>query len=110
MSSQSYDLYGSKRMSIAHLRDAISNALGITFTLHDSAFRGGTYFRVGDFGGEEFVIQQNIFEFDNEEEIAEPEFAHYPVIFWIAWTERGDEFREKLTAAEGLDFLRRRSR
>jgi hypothetical protein len=51
-----------------------------------------------------------MFEFDNEEEVAEPEFTHYPVIFWVAWTERGDEIREMLTAVKGLDFLRRRVR
>jgi hypothetical protein len=108
--SQCYDLYGSIGMSVAQLRDAIGNALAITFTLHDSPFRGGTYFRAGDIGSEEFVIQQNMFEFDNEEEVAEPEFTHYPVIFWVAWTERGDEIREMLTAVKGLDFLRRRVR
>lgn len=108
--SQAYDLYGTTTMSIVQLRDIIVEALGITFTLHDSAFRGGTYFRAGDLGGEEFVIQRNSFEFDDEQEVAEPEFAHYPVIFWVAWTERGDELREELAVIEGLDFLRRRVR
>lgn len=108
--SQSYDLYGTMTMSISQLRDLIARALAITFAMHDSAFRGGTYFRAGDIGGEEFVIQRNSFEFDDEQEVAEPEFARYPVIFWVAWTERGDELKQELAVIEGLDFLRRRVR
>ena len=105
--SQTHDLYGSTTLSMAELRHAVENTLDIAFSLNDSAYKGGEYFRAGDLGGEEFVIQRNTFEFDNEEEVAEPDYVQYPVIFWIAWTERGDELREELTKITGLDFLRR---
>ncbi len=102
-----YDLYGSHSLSLVELREAAEGCLGIRFTLHDSIYRGGDYFRSGDIGGEEFVIQLNRFEYENEEEIAEPAYADYLVIFRIGWTERGDELREKLRKVPGLDFLRR---
>lgn len=108
--TQCYDLYGSRTLSVPELRDAGEGVLGLRFILHESAYRGGEYFRAGDPGGEEFVIQLNSFEFDNEEEISEPEYADYPVILWIAWTERGDELRKKLNAIPGLEFLRRKVR
>lgn len=104
---QSYELYGSTKLSMADLRHAIENLLELSFSVHESAYRGGEYLRAGDLGGEEFVIQRNTFDFDNEEEVAEPDFAQYPVIFWVAWTERGDELRNRLAEIRDLDFLRR---
>jgi hypothetical protein len=49
-------------------------------------------------------------ELDNEIEVAEPEYEDYAAIFWFAWTDRGDELRERPTTIEGLDFLRRKER
>jgi len=102
-----YDLDGSHTLSLVEMREAMESCLEIRFTLRDSDYRGGDYFRAGDLGDEGLVIQAKPFEYENEEEVAELEYADYPVIAWIAWTERGDDFREKLRKVSGLNFLRR---
>jgi len=107
---QCYDLYGTKTLSITELRDAIESALTIRFSPHDSVYYGGEYFRAGEVGGEELVIQLNTFEYGGSIEVAEPDHRGYPVIFWVAWTERGDELRERLATIGELDFLRRKLR
>jgi hypothetical protein len=110
MTTQVNDLYGSTRLSMAEIRDAATKMTGINFSLHDSAYRGGGYFRAEERAGEEIVIQINTFQFEGESEVAEPDFSEYPVILWVAWTSRGDELRRDLQAIDGLDFLRRNER
>jgi hypothetical protein len=110
MMAQVYDLYGAMNFSMNELRGEVEKVVGIKFDLHDSAYRGGEYFRAGALGGEEFVIQLNHFEFEGEPEIAEPQYSDYPVILQVAWTERGDDLRKKLRDIAGLEFLRRKSR
>jgi hypothetical protein len=108
--AQYFDLYGSKRLTIAQLRDVIENALGLMFEAHESSYKGGEYFRIVPREGEEFVIQSNNFLLDNEIEVAEPDYSDYAAIFWVAWTERADELREELAEINDLDFLRRKER
>jgi folate-binding Fe-S cluster repair protein YgfZ len=108
--SQFFDLYGSKRLTITELRVAVGEALGLTFYAHESLYRGGEYFRVVPHDGEEFVIQLNNFRLDDEMEVAEPDYSNYPVILWVAWTDRADALREDLAEIDGLDFLRRNQR
>jgi hypothetical protein len=102
------DLYGTRNLSTSELRQKAEKILGVKFNLHDSAYRGGEYFRAGELGGgEEFVIQLNNFKFAGESETAEPDYPEYPVILQISWTERGDELRNELSGIVGLTFLRR---
>jgi hypothetical protein len=108
--TETYEVYGSKGLTLPELRDAIEQALGIRFRLHESLYKGGDYFRVGEWGGEEIVVQLNRFEFEGEDEIAEAGFPEYPVILSIEWTRRGHELQQRLATIAGLDFLRREVR
>src|SRR5262245_57393546 len=105
--TETYEVYGSKVLTLPELRDAVEQALGIRFRLHENDARGGDYFRAGELGGEEIVVQLNRFEYDGEDETAVDEFREYPVILWIAWTRRGDELQQRLATIVGLDFLKR---
>lgn len=105
-----YDIYGATHFSLNVLRIEVEKVLDVHFDLHYSAYRGGEYFHAGELGGEEFVIQLNHFDFEGEAETAEPQCPDYPVILQVTWTERGDDFREKLSGIAGLVFLRRTSR
>ena len=103
-----YDLYGSKVGSVEDLCGAVSDAIGSQFQRHESGYLGGEYFLYGDLDGEHFIVQRNRYRNDEgEEEIAEAEFADYPVLLQVNASTRGDELREWLAGIVSLDFLRR---
>jgi hypothetical protein len=102
--SHTYDLYGSKSLSMAQMRDSVAEALGVGFRKRDSYFMGGTYFRAGRVGQTEFVVQRNQ---DEEGEPVEGTFTDYQVLLRIDTSDRPDELRTTLTGIPGIEFLRR---
>lgn len=78
----------------------LSQALDLTFALHDSSHRGGDYLLAGDQGTEHFIVQRN----EDGEEPAEPVDA--PTVVYAEATERPE--RVQAVAAEaGLTLVRR---
>ncbi|MCY2927107.1 MAG: hypothetical protein NT031_17075 [Planctomycetota bacterium] len=101
---RTYDLYGFANSTMADVKVAVERIANTDLVMHDSSYRGGEYYRAKN-GQEEIIVQQNRLE---DEEWAEEDFKEYPLILYIAKTDRGDELRsrllEKLPAAR---FLRR---
>jgi hypothetical protein len=89
---------------MAELGNAIESALGISFALHESSYRGGEYLRAALRDGEELVLQLDNFQLGDEMEVAEPGYPGYPLVFWVAWTDPADEMRAKLANVDGLVF------
>jgi hypothetical protein len=102
-----YDLYGTKSLDLDELRVAVQRALDIELHRHESGYLGGDYFLAGDLRDEHVLIQRNHVSDGDEDEVAEPEFADYPILLLVNATTRGDELKGRLAAIAGMDFLRR---
>jgi hypothetical protein len=107
MAMKSYDLYGARSLALGELRAAVEAVLAIELEKHESGYLGGDYFLGGDLRGEHVVIQRNHVDDGDEAEVAEPEFAHYPVLLQVNATVRGDALKLRLLTIVGVDFLRR---
>jgi hypothetical protein len=104
----SYDLYGSRTLTLDELRVAVEGVLDVDFERHESMYLGGDYFLGEDAGAEEkFQIQSNDLSAFEEGDLAEPEFAAHRTLLRVDRSARGDELRERLTAIVGLEFLKR---
>ena len=90
---KSIDVYGFQSDNINELAQRLSGILNIEFSLHDSLYRGGAYYRSAIPGKEEFVLQRNKDLVDNE--LAEPEFPQFPILLYIDPTERSEEIRKQ---------------
>ena len=99
-----YDLYGSRSLSLVEVSAAVQRAVGIEMGRRDSHNMGGTYFRGGVIGDEEFVVQLN---HDEDPEPLEPDFDDYKTLLRINRSERADDLRRLLQRIPDLDFLRR---
>ena len=104
MSERVYDLYGSKTLSLNELRDAVEATTGIAFERRNSDYLGGDYFRGGEVGAEEFVIQGNL---DQDGEVIENDFVAFAALLRIDRSPKADELREVLRGVADLEFLRR---
>ena len=76
------DVYGFKSQNIKKISRKLEKILGISFVLHDSLFHGGDYYlyRSGDFEEVELILQDNR---ELEDDLAEPDFPEYKVIFYV---------------------------
>lgn len=91
---RTYDLYGFSSNTIAEVRAAVEQVANAVLAVHDSSYRGGEYYRVKN-GDEEIILQRNKID---DEDWAEEHFKEYPLILYIARTERGDELKNDLLA------------
>ena len=103
---QTYDLYGSKTLSLEEVRDAVTQATGVELNLRDSQHMGGAYYRGGEVGGVDLVVQHN---WDEDGEPIEDEFPSHRVLCRLDRSDRADDAREALAPLPGLEFLRRTS-
>jgi len=105
---KSYDLYGFISDDLNELAKSLEHRLSVLFTLHESSYRGGTYYRSGIPGQEEFILQRNYDPLENE--LAEPEFPEYPIILYIGPTERSKEIKDWINAEMKLEAVLLRHR
>lgn len=84
----SFDIYGFRNDTFDDDKIQLENILSITLEEHESAYRGGRYFRYGNFEEEHFEFQKNIDLLG--EEPAEPDFEQYPLLLYVNRTERSD--------------------
>lgn len=97
-----YDLYGIQADDIHEARARVESALGIRMAPHESSYRGGEYFRLGNVGNENFILQRN---YDNgEAEWTEPTHTKYSILLYVSETNRG---REITVAMAGVGVLLR---
>lgn len=100
MATKTYILFGFPGEDIHEACRAVETALNVRMTLHESGYRCGEYFRLGDVGTEHFILQKN---FDDlEGEWTEPAFQDYGLLFYVNETERGPEIRAALGAVARL--------
>jgi hypothetical protein len=83
---KSYLLFGIQGDDLYAARSRIEDALGIKMTLHESSYRGGEYFRMGDIGAEHFILQKNFDE--SEGEWTEPRCKDCGVLLYANETDR----------------------
>jgi|RhiMetdeSRZDD1v2_1073273.scaffolds.fasta_scaffold925405_2 hypothetical protein len=91
---KSYDLYGFTSDNLDKLAESLGRTLGVTFSLHESSYRGGDYYRSGTPGQEEFVLQSNYDQI--EDEIAEPEFPKYSTLLYVGPTDHSEEIKDRI--------------
>jgi hypothetical protein len=66
--------------TIDEAKGAIEASAGVSLAAHESAYRGGDYFR-GDFDGVNLVLQTNFIEDDGEP--AEAEFPEVSLLIYL---------------------------
>jgi hypothetical protein len=99
-----YDLYGTKYLSLALARAQIKDLAGILLEERDSTYHSGVYYFQGDSGSEHFILKNNIDPFDGE--AVEQAFADYPVLFYVNATNRSLELMGMLKVEGGFSLLR----
>lgn len=105
---KTYDLYGFKDAHLEVAQAAVEQALTIKFNPHESLYLGGEYYRFGNVGEEEFILQKNFNSF--EQEWTEAEFQEMSVLLYVNATKRSEEIESKLTSSiGGISLLKRES-
>jgi hypothetical protein len=89
------DLYGFKKTDIEDVRISIEKALGLSMEAHESLYRCGNYYRFGNDGEENFILQKNFDPFDNE--WLEEEGQGLEIILYVNETSRAQEIESLLT-------------
>jgi hypothetical protein len=85
---KTYLLFGIEGDELQAARVRLERALGIKMDLHESGYRCGEYYRLGDVGGEHFILQKN---FDDvEEEWTEPACRECGLLFYANETDRAE--------------------
>ena len=97
-----FDLYGFYSENIQLARNVVEEVLGKKMIEHDSSYRG-EYLRL-DIGYENFILQSN---FDlSEKECFEKDFANYPVILYVNYTNRSEKLKEGFGRIDKCTLLR----
>jgi hypothetical protein len=78
-----YYLYGSDRMGIQEVCDALSASLGISFNARESDFKGGRYYIAQKSQGAEKITVERNWE-DDEGYLAEPQFPKCSTLVYVA--------------------------
>ncbi len=91
---KSYDLYGLISSDLEKLAQDLGQILGVTFSLHESSYRGGDYYRSGMPGQEEFILQSNYDQI--EDEVVEPEFPTYAALLYVGPTDHSAEIKDRI--------------
>ncbi len=105
---KAFDLYGFRQGDLETARMLIEKALGITFVGHESSYVGD-YYRYGEPGGEEFVLQGN--RDPQDQSALEGAFMEVGVLLYVNNPEHINEIERKLTGSvPGIELLRRELR
>jgi len=83
---KAYLLFGILGDDLHGVRSLVERALEIQMTLHESGYRCGEYYRLGDVGVEHFILQRNYDEVEGE--WTEPMFTEYGLLLYVNETDR----------------------
>ena len=93
-----FDLYGILDLDIDAAAVLLQDTLGVPFIARDSSFKGEYYSATGE-SLEEFELWDNFNKI--EQDWAEPEFTEYPVLLYVAGTQRAQEIEDRIKAKMG---------
>lgn len=100
-----YVLFGINVETIAQARVAVEKALSIQLFERDSAYHRGPYFALGEIGGENFEVKENLDPF--EDAPVEAVFSDYRFLLYINNTSRSDTLSAALLENEARITLLR---
>ncbi len=95
-----YDLYEIQAKTLEEARETVEKALEIVFSVHESSYHGGKYYRLNDIDQENFILQNNYDPFENE--WFEDEFKEAKSLLYVNKTDRKEEIKCKLKACAFL--------
>lgn len=76
-----YYVYGFAHNDLEQVRSDVERALGVQLAPHDSMYRGGLYYRQGNSGAENLILQYN---YNPEEgEYTEEQYPEYPILLYV---------------------------
>ena len=84
----SYLLFGIESDDLHGARARLEQVLQVRLDLHESGYRCGEYYRLGDAGSEHFILQKN-FD-DAESEWTDPDSKDCGLLLYVNETERAD--------------------
>jgi hypothetical protein len=99
-----YDLYGSATLSIEEVVAVVESITGMSLQRRESLNMGGVYYRSGEVGGTELIVQHNA---DEDGEAIEPDFSEHIVLFRLDRSPDADRVQAALAKVHDIDFLRR---
>lgn len=85
---KTYLLFGIRGDDLQAARSRVEHALGFKLDLHESGYRCGEYYRLGDVGGEHFILQKNYDEVEGE--WTEPTCKEYGILLYANESERAE--------------------
>lgn len=101
-----YDVYGFIQDDLDQVRSGVESMLEIQFAAHDSMYRGGLYYRLGNPGTENFVLQKNYNS--DEQEYTEEQFSEYPLLLYVNQPQDPFSIEERLLRGRfSIKLLRR---
>lgn len=102
--NNTYDLYGSKNVSLLLARSHIEQVLGILFEERNSTYQGGNYYIFGSRDSENFILKTNLDPFD--EKPVEQSFPDCSVLLYINATDRSADIEKTLKKSDCFKLLR----
>jgi hypothetical protein len=97
-----YDMYGFVQDGLEQVRSDVESMLNIQLAPHDSMYRGGLYYRLGNPGAENFVLQKN-YNFE-EQEYTEEQFSEYAILLYV--NQPQDPFGVEKRLLQGIPYAR----
>lgn len=91
-----FDIYGLLNIDLESAKTMVESVLGLKLQAHDSSYRGGSYYRQGTTGEENFILQNNIDLIDGEP----IDFPQYPILLYINHTDRSFEIRQMIESSQ----------
>src|SRR5687767_9068848 len=101
---KTYDLYGIDATDLDAARRLVEGLLELRLVAHESSYHCGDYYRLGDVGAENFILQHNYDSF--EVEWTEPEFQEKKFLLYVNETSRSAHIAAALTTDQSVKLLR----
>lgn len=93
-------IYGVDAPSLEDARSSVQRALGVELVSHDSDYRGGLYFRLG----EELILQRS--DDPGDPDWVNPDAGGAPYVLFVDSAEDAEAVRRKLESEPGIRRVR----
>ena len=102
--TMSYDLYGTKKLSLLSAKDVVERVLGKVFEERDSSYQGGVYYMWGGSDSENFILKLNIDPFDGDP--VEQKYPEHKILLYVNATNRSSDIEEAIRQGGDFKLLR----